>query len=127
MYENTKLPKANAIVRLAESTKSQPRTKIMNWKILCVVAGLSLSVVACSGGSQTNTQSNPNSAEQAGEAAKEQAGEAVKEAGDAMNKAGDAMNKAGEAAKEQTGDAMKQAGDAMKQAGDSMKKEPAKQ
>jgi pentapeptide MXKDX repeat protein len=81
---------------------------MMNWKALAVIAGLTLTLNACS--STPTPQAAP-----AGDAMK---GDAMKKDGDAMKKDGDAMKKDGDAMK---GDAMKKDGDAMK--GDAMKKE----
>jgi hypothetical protein len=100
----------------------------MNWKVLCLIAGLTLtaSLSACS----NSTPDSQNQVSPGGASAPAETGTpggAVKndKAGDAMknDKAGDAMKK------DKAGDAMKKdnTGDAMKKdkAGDTEKKEPA--
>ncbi|MEH2276782.1 MAG: hypothetical protein V7K40_18825, partial [Nostoc sp.] len=68
----------------------------MNWKILCLIAGLSLtsSLTACSSTPATNNQIAPEASPAMG---KDKAGDAMgkDKAGDAMgkDKAGDAMGK----------------------------------
>jgi hypothetical protein len=91
----------------------------MNWKVLCLIAGLTLtaSLSACS----NSTPDSQNQVAPGGASAPAETGTT----GDAMKKdnTGDAMKK------DNTGDAMKKdnTGDAMKKdnTGDAMKKEPA--
>ncbi len=84
----------------------------MNWKVLGLIACLTLSagLNSCSGSDSTNNQVSPSPS-----------GDAMKKdkAGDAMGKPDDAMKK------DKAGDAMGKPGDAMKKdkAGDAMKKE----
>ena len=86
----------------------------MNWKVLCLIASLTLTagLTSCSGTDTSNTQVSPAADSSPGSAMK---GDAMKNDGNAMK--GDAMKNDGNAMK---GDAMKNDGNAMKD--DSTKK-----
>ena len=85
----------------------------MNWKVLVLIASLTLSagLNSCSSPASSNNQVTPNSNPDASDAMrKDKSGDAMSQPGDAMSKdkSGDSMNKPGDAmSKDKSGDAMK--------------------
>ncbi|WP_298912431.1 hypothetical protein [uncultured Nostoc sp.] len=134
LYPNSLYESACSLISSDQSIQkelSKGRKKTMNWKILCLIAGLSLttSLTACSSTPATNNQVAP---EASPAMSKDKAGDAMckYKACDAMGKykAGGAIGKDA-MCKDKAGDAMSKdkAGDAMgkDKAGDAMKQSPA--
>jgi len=114
------------VVLINTNKNIQGRKKTMNWKALCLIAGLSLttSLTACSSSPASNNQVVPDASPAM---SKDKAGDAMSNDKMGIDKAGDAMSN-DKMGKDKAGDAMSndkmgkdKAGGAMKSSPDSSK------